>query len=153
MKDHRKFWKILEYYHFFQPQPSCQAGNQDKPEDIYHDLDFSANSKLNIKPSYSEEQHSDIEICQLEKYLQPEKKIIKFLIQLRLKSSFTIGNGNLLFNCYYLSQCFIKWSNQGQFWNQRLLKILKLNLVDSFYQLMVEMLTVKEKVSISDHLT
>ena len=57
-------------------------------------------------------------------------------------------NGSLLFDCQYLQHFFIKSNNQGQFRNPQEKLILKLSLVVRFDQELMEILTVKEKISV-----
>ena len=56
----------------------------------------------------------------------------------------TLQKSSLVFNLEYPSQFFIKFKDQGQFWNM-LLMILKLTLIFEFYAALTEKFKIEYK--------
>ena len=52
---------------------------------------------------------------------------------------------SLAFNLEYLSQFFIKFKDQGQFWNLLVMRILKLSLIFKIYDKLTKIFKVKGK--------
>ena len=66
-------------------------------------------------------------------------------LEVRFKFSMTFWKLSLAFNLEYLSQFFIKFKDQGQFWNLLVMRILKLSLIFKIDDKLTEIFKVKGK--------